>query len=458
MTSQLTRYPPASTREVAALSFPFILILFSGSLTGLIDRLMLAHYSLESLEAAIGAFYLLQLFQVPCLRVASTAQIFVGQYRGAGQLGHIGPAVWQMIWFSFFSFFIITPLSWPISHLFFQNTPIQAEATSYFHSLIAANALFPLSAALASFYLGQGQTKKVLLASIGSHVTHVVLDFLLIFGIKGVISPLGTKGAAFALAFSQLLFCAVLLWDFLKPHHRQMYGTGKFFLQWNLFWQSLRIGLPRAGSKIVLLVSWVAITHVMVQKGGDYLVILAFGGSLNLFYTCFNEGVSQALTTIGAYLIGAQQLRLWKLAKSASFFLGMWAALLAIPCLLFPESLITLFFKQAPSEALSYELYYSCYWLWLLFLTHGLNLIALGLLNAYGDTLFQLLFSSVATWVTSFIPVYFLIGLRGAPPNRLWLIMTGMCLTYALTYFLRLLQKKWKEAVPLNTRQISNNL
>lgn len=414
---------------------------------GFCDRLILARYSLEAVEASISGLYLAQLFQIPCMKIASTAQIFVGQYKGADKSNRIGPIVWQMIWFSIFSMILIPPISFPISNLFFQNTLIQKEGISYFRYLISITFLFPLGASLSSFYLGQGQAKKVLWMSLASHVIHILLDFPLIFGIKNILPSFGVKGAVISAAVAQIFFCSMLFWDFLKPLHRQVYNTAKYFFSWHSFWRCLQIGIPRAGTKMILLLAWVATTHIVLHKQENYLAVLAFGGTLNLFYTCFNEGMSQAVTTIGAYLIGAKQVILWKLARSASIFLMLMTALFAVPFLFFPESIIRFFFKESPSGLLNQELHFSCYWLWLLFMTNGFNLIFLGLLNSYGDTLFQMIFAATLGWMIPFFPVYFVIELNDGSPNRLWLIMAGACLVNALVYLLRFSQGKWKTTI-----------
>lgn len=228
---KLTKYPLASLREVATLSFSFIFVLFSASLMGFCDRLILARYSLEALETSISTFYLIQLFQIPCIRIASTAQIFVGQYNGAGKLDNIGSVIWQMIWFSLLSMLVVGPLSLPICELFFQNTAIKNEVIPCFRFLIIVNFLFPLGVALSTFYFGQGRTKEVFLASLASNIVHIVLDFTFIFGIKGFFSPLGARGAVFAYGIAQFFFCALLFWGFLRPEHRRLYGTAQFSFQ-----------------------------------------------------------------------------------------------------------------------------------------------------------------------------------------------------------------------------------
>ncbi len=421
---------------------------------GLCDRLILARYSLNAVECCVSALYLSQLFQLPLLKAASAAQVFVGQHNGSGALSKMGPCIWQMIWFSLLTTFITLPLSGSIGFFFFDNTSVQQEGTLYFQCLVYVNFLFPLGAALSSFYLGRGRTSLVLLASLASHAVNILLDFLFIFGIEGFIPPLGVMGAALASAIAQLFFCALLLLDFLRPAHRQLYATGSYAFNPGLFWKMMRIGLPSAGTKLLLFFPWIAITYLIVHKGGDYLAILAFGSTLYIFFSCINEGLSQALITLGAYIVGSSQVKeMWKLLRSASLFLSFWGGLLLIPFLLFPEGFIALFFKEPPSQALLHELHFSCIWLWLLFLTHGFSLIGAGLLTSYGDTLFHMGAAGALSWLTSFLPVYLFIGGGNAPPHSLFLIMATACLIQGLVYLWRLSRQKW-----MNTSLIQQHI
>lgn len=442
---KLTSYEPASLREVAKLSLAFILVLFSASLMGFCDRLILARYSIEGLESGISALWLSQLFQIPIVRAVSMTQAFVGQYKGAGQLDKIGPCVWQMIWFSLITMLIMLPLMEPVGTFFFKKTTLQ-EGQICFRYFMSAGFLFPLGTALSSFYLGQGQTKRVLMTSLIAHAVHILLDFPLVFGIPDYLEPMGARGSVIATISAQLLFCLCLLQNFLKANNRITYATRQFSLKWSSFWKYISISVPRSVTKMIQLGSWIAITRIMISKGGDYAAILAFGGSLQLFLLCLNEGMSQALTTIGAYIIGSKQSLIWKAIRSGCLFLILESSILAIPLIFFPESMVSLFFKQSPSSALSASLSLSCIWIWLSFLAEGLNLIGFGLLSAYGDTLFQMYFS-ISSWISVFVPIYFLMEKGNSSPENFWLVIAIAKLIAAAIYFLRLLQEKWKNPI-----------
>ena len=127
---------------------------------GFCDRLFLSHYSLEALEACVSASSLIVLFQIPTISIACIAQVFVGRHRGLGQPVNIGKSVWQLVWWSLASWIAILPLGLVIEPFYFQESAVTLLAREYFRPLLFFNFLYPLGAALSSFYIGQGKNKR----------------------------------------------------------------------------------------------------------------------------------------------------------------------------------------------------------------------------------------------------------------------------------------------------------
>jgi len=215
-TSTLSRYPVASLRELVVLAFPIILTLICINLASFCDRLFFARYSLEAFEGCVSACCLIMLFQIPCVRLASIAQVFVGQKKGEGNSAKIGQYIWQMIWFSLLSLSLTLPLSALIGPLYFSGTVVQELGWTYFKGMMCANFLLPLGAALSSFFIGIGRTRFVVCAIMVALFLHLALDWMLILGIKGFIHPLGILGGIIANIVSQSMFCLLLFLVFFK--------------------------------------------------------------------------------------------------------------------------------------------------------------------------------------------------------------------------------------------------
>ena len=72
------------------------------SLIFIVDRTILARYSLDSMNAVSlgGSFAALPFFLL--MGITQSACIFVGQYNGMNEYSKVGHPVWQMIYFSMF--------------------------------------------------------------------------------------------------------------------------------------------------------------------------------------------------------------------------------------------------------------------------------------------------------------------------------------------------------------------
>ncbi|MGH2612746.1 MAG: MATE family efflux transporter, partial [Rhabdochlamydiaceae bacterium] len=292
-TQNLTRFPPGSVKELGVVVYPLILSFFSMSLMSFFNRFFLSHYSVEALEASVSAMNLAFLFQIPCMRITSIAQIFVARFAGSQEVGKIGSVVWQMIWLSFLSLFLTLPLGLGIGSLFFQGTVIEKTGFSYFSCLMFANFLFPLTGALGAFFVGQGKTKIITIALAIVHILQICLDKILIFGIPTILLPQGAFGAATSTVIAQGLYCSILFCLFLYKKQQSIYGTGQWQLQPKLLKECLYLGTPRAISKLLILAAWAGSVAILIHKGGDYLLAFSLGTSFYTFFSCLNEGLGQ---------------------------------------------------------------------------------------------------------------------------------------------------------------------
>lgn len=440
--ASLTRYPLGSFRELLKIATPLVLVLASGSLMNFLDRLILARYSLESLEVCTAAANLGAVFQFPLMRLAIMTQVLVGHYQGACQFRLLGQTIWQMIWFFLMTMIVTVPLGWVIGPRFFANSPVAEAGIKYFHYLMAINFLFPLGATLAAFYLGRGKTKMVMWVTLASQVTHIGLDFPLIFGIKGILHSLGALGSVIATTIAELGFCVFLFFDFTKKSNRISFGTESWRLRWTALRPSLQLGVPRMIAMGAGFIGWAAAAQIMVEKGGEHLAVLALGGSFLTLFACIHTGLLQSVSILAANLIGAKSpFSILMLFKPAFLLLMLCSAFFAIPCLLYPNQCVGLFFKGEISHHLALVLRYTCIWIWLYFIAYGIFAIFNGLSNACGDVMFQMIYQiCVSSWA-NYLPAFLGIAKWGWRADSLWLSMTVGTLTATLFYFWRLKSK-----------------
>ena len=423
----LTKHASGSVREVFFVSWPLILSLLFSCLMLMCDRIFLCRYSLDALGAYASTVSLVTFFQISCVYISSISQAYVGQYKGARTPLVIGKGIWQMVWFSLLSTIITMPISLYTARYFFGNSPVKELGMTYFVPLMWANFLFPLGATLASFFTGQGRTSVVSFAMVASLALHFVLDGTLIFGISNMVPALGILGAASATIASQTFYCVLLFVLFMRKQERRLYGTNCWRLEGSLLLHYFIVGAPRALSKLINFSAWVLIVGILTQRGGDYLLVLSISGSLYILFSCLTEGMGQGLITIVSYLIGKEKLNeIPAVAKSAFLFLFCIQGFLSIFLLIYPEWTVRFFFTSLLSQEQLRLIALSCYGLWIFFLMDGIKYIGFGILTAFRDTTFLMVFSALAMWPASFLPTYIGISLMNLTPDILWWL-TGIC-------------------------------
>ncbi len=444
-TNQLTPYPLGSLRELWYISFPLIVSLMSTSLMLFLDRLFLAHYSLESLHASAYAGAMVQFLQFWAIATACIAEVFVGRANGAGRYEKLGQPVWQMIWLAIISIAIYWPLALLAGPYLFYATANQALEISYFQILTMCIPLATGAAALAAFYIGRGKVVLVTAIMLISNVLNALLDYILIFGFEPWISPLGIQGAALATALALSVQVLVLFLFFFRKTNRQTYGTGRWQFNKRLFTSCLRIGLPSAVAHGLEILVWILIFDLMQRLGSDHMTIVTVSQSILFLFTFITEGLSKGATTVASNLMGAGKYDLvWKLLRSGvKFYLFAFALLYLI--LVWRPEILTTWFVSDLSPSIRDKICVACFWIWFYFLFDGINWLLIGLLTAAGDTRFIMKISGLGPLLFILLPIYGLIFIGGAPAQLTWMMVALYALFSATIYFYRFRGEKWHE-------------
>ncbi|MDR3151460.1 MAG: hypothetical protein LBT67_01235, partial [Holosporaceae bacterium] len=94
------------------ITVPIMISMASVFLMLLIDRAMLASYSMDSMNAATMSGNFVCIFTFMYTGIADSAEIFVGQYNGTKQYDKLAAPVWQMIYMSLASCMISIPIAY----------------------------------------------------------------------------------------------------------------------------------------------------------------------------------------------------------------------------------------------------------------------------------------------------------------------------------------------------------
>lgn len=427
-------------RTLTKISLPLMLYLFCECLTLASERVFLSHYSLEAVQGALSGLYLAAIFQLSTVAIASMAQVFIGYYHGGGERIQIGPCVWQLIWFSLLSSVLVLPLSHLASLWYFKGTTIEQVGREYFKVLSYGNFLFPLNAALTSFYLGRGKTVLVSIATIASYGLQLLLSWLLIFGIQGIIPPLGAKGAALGQCLSLASLSLFFFFLFMRKSHRDFYRTNQWKLRPSALWGFIRPGLVRALNQFLIRLSWILNVSLILKKGGLYLDVLTIGGIVFAFFRFIIAGLLQAMLTITSNLLGKKSFQeLWKFFRSSALYVGMISALLFILLIYFPNALLCFF--DPSSKVLFTQLFHKINLsMWALLTLVSVQCCPLAAITAIQDLKCQF-YSTLFVWIIPFSVFYFGLKRDLLQPDQIWAVNASEALIFAIIYSFRIRRK-----------------
>jgi MATE family multidrug resistance protein len=337
-----------------------------------------------------------------------------------------------------------------LNNLFFKGLEIEQTVAPYFLILVFCNFLYPLGSSLASFYLGRGKTKFIVLATITAHLINAGLDIALIFGIDPWVPSMGIKGAAIATLFSQGSLCLLLFGLFLKKSNQETFGTRLWTFQPGAFWRYISPGIPRAFGRLTLFAFWAATTHIMASKGGDYLLILTIGGTISMFLSFLCDGVLQAFVVLISNALGAQNYnRLKKFLRSGVIFIIALGCILTLPLVIFPKTVLSLFsLKDGMTESLQLTLF----WVWLHTVAVIFNALLLSVLISFKDTFFVLI-ANLCTAAVGYIPTYIGMNYYKLSPDKFWLMTLFTMIFSTSLYAWRISQKRWLQPTKLDTEE-----
>lgn len=452
---QLTRHPEGSMKELWAVSFPLLLSILSSNVMSFFDRLILSKYDIEAMNAAVVAGLIASVFQYGAMGIASISEVFVGQFNGAQKHQKIGEPIWQMIWFSLMTAIIFIPLGIFSGPFFISNPDYMQEGIPYFKWMMFFGPVFPITTALASFFVGRGQVKLIMVSSILTNILNIILDFVLIFGVKDILPALGAEGAAMATVMAEIMQAIILFIIFLKPQHKALLGTGQWHFKPRLFWKSMKTGLPNSISGVVEMSAWSMMAQVLANVSEAHITVFSIGNSFFCLFAFGFLGVQQGITTVASNYLGAnREALLSQSLRSGVKIIFVMMLLLLLPLCVFPEFLANQFLNEEASafqnEELRVYLMIAMRWLWLYFFLDATSWLISGVLTAAGDTRFVMMMNGISAWFFCVLPTYIYVVHFNGSPVASW----ALCAVYAIlntsSFYLRYKSKSFRKERPLH--------
>lgn len=450
-------------RELLKVAYPLIVSTASFTLMQFADRVFLARYSAEAIQAALPAgilaFTLVSFFHA----LAGYASAFVAQYHGAGDRAGCVRATAQGVWLSLVS----APLIWalePVGRWIMERSghapAVLAQEIVYFRILMWGGFAVCLVGALSGFFNGRGDTRTSMIATVAGNLVNLALDYAMIFGHWGF-PRMGIAGAGWATVIGTLVTVAILVGALFSPGLQKEYGVGhRLGFDRGLFLRLLRFGVPAAVHLLLDVGSFTVFVLLTGRLSGVPLAASNIAISINNVAFQPLLGLNAAASILVGQYQGRRDSRTAERAGWTALKTGwIYMAVVGLTYALLPELYLRLFIGGA-SALDGASLLRVGRPLLLMMAAWGMfdtiSIILNGALRGAGDTRFCMVYSVVMGWLV-WIPgevalVFWLRGRRTSLPEwmgegmaLLWAWMTIYVMILCAGFLWRFRSGRWKE-------------
>jgi len=253
-------HAPSLTREVWRIAWPAITHMVLISLVFIVDRLLLGRFSsvaLASLQLssplAFGVYAVLSGFATGTLAVVARSigaskRREAAEAAGASIAAAFGLGIVVALPICLFRGAVLTTLFPAV------DPAVLHAADVYLGIVLAALPLALVEATAAAALHGAGDTRTPLVSALVGNSLNVVLSAVLVFGVPGVFTPLGVRGAAIG-TVAAMAVQAVLLVRAQNQRHgllSQLRGSPLDFVAYSqALKRVMRVGLPAFGERLV---------------------------------------------------------------------------------------------------------------------------------------------------------------------------------------------------------------
>ena len=361
-------------KSILLFSVPLILGNLLQQLYNTADSIIVGNFLGSNALAAVGSsgspIYLLIGFSQG---VAVGAGVVVSQYLGAKDKKETRIAVHTSLAIAVILGLILTVGGIAVSRslLVWMNTPeeVLGDAVTYM-KLYFGGVLFSVVYNMAAGILNAaGNSRRSLVYLAAASVTNIVLDLVLIAGLK-----MGVAGAAIATDLSQLVSCVLSLRFLMKTDDACHVKLSGIRLHRSMAGRIIRVGLPTGIQNMVI-----SISNVLVQAGVNgygAAAMAGFGAYMKIdgFNILPVTSISMAATTFVGQNFGAGKID--RVKKGTFVTLGMcivYTILTGILLLVFQDPIMHLF--TGDETVIAYGkicMLYFCPFYWMLGILQGL--------------------------------------------------------------------------------------
>lgn len=356
--------------------------------------------------------------------------IVISQYFGAGDYVKVRRAIDTMYIYSSVAGGIASVaglvFAGPILRLLVLPEEIMPQATQYLRIYFSGIIIFFGYNGTSAVLRGLGDSKTPLYFLVIATLTNIVLDLLFIAVFKW-----GVAGAAYAtLIANGIAFALAIIW-LNKTHKLIRIGFRGLHFDKEIFWQSIRIGLPTGIQQTLVAIGALALMGIVNKFGTNIIAGYSVASRLDSLATVPAMSFSQALSTFVGQNIGANKTGRIRTGLIVTVKMSGIVTIVTTIFIVFTGHILMSLFTNDPEVIRIGDQYLTIVSIFYILFT--LMFIFNSVMRGAGDTLLPMFFSLFSLWIIRVPLAYFLSGEIGAQ-GIWWAIPAGWMIGLILSY------------------------
>lgn len=412
------------------------------------DTLMVGPLGAESLAAAGLGSALHTVLLMMSMGLLMGMSPLISQAFGAGERPEVRRVLVQGLWLAAL---VSIPLvgfnlvGEPLAVAFDQPTEIAALTGGYMAALAWGVPPFLLFIAVRQYLEGMGRTKPAMVITFLGLGTNFVANRILIYGVEGVVDPLGVVGSGWATTLVRWTMLGLMvIYVMAQPDLHPLQDAG---WRWDRarFWRIVVIGAP-TGGQVGLEVGLFSFAAVMMGWFGT-IELGTHQITINLVATAFMVALGTSIAgsiRVGMH-IGGRNPGAVRRSVLVTYIVSIgFMGLCALLFIAFPEQLLRLYTDEAEILELGQSLLFMAA---LFQLFDGAQVAGFSVLRGAADTRIPMILALLAFWGVGG-PAAYLLGFHTRlGPVGVW---AGLCLGLAgaaLLLLYRVRRVLWRRAI-----------
>lgn len=332
-------------RKVMRLAFPIMLGMLSQSMLNLVDAALIGHLGEQALAGVGIGGYAMFMVTAVVFGLSSSVQSQTAHDRGTGLASPTQPLQAGLI-IGLLVAVPLTCLAWWLApellQLMAPSSEVHVLAVEYFRWRVISLSAIALTLCLRGYWNGLQHTHLYLRIIVLVHVFNVAISFGLIYGIAGL-PALGANGAGIGTSLSLLL--GLLIWSWVTFRHVRL--PGNYLPRWKALRMTLWRAAPHSIQQVLFAAGYVVLFWLLSKMGTESVAVGHVLINLSLLLILPGVGVGVAVMSLVGEALGRDskyEAHRWGI--DALSVAGMLLTLLALPMLLFPGYVLSIFFND----------------------------------------------------------------------------------------------------------------